>query len=279
MRRPAKVREYIMRPHIPRGIVALLHGTTKIGKTWYVLQLALSICSGPTIPFFDGQAADKPLRVLYLSLEVDEDLVRERLASQFGWTDESLARFVLITEKLSLNPDNPKDWETLARLIRESGADLVIIDPLGRVSFGSRYDFNDFLTANKFVDVLARTIRPLNASAILVHHDRKGKGDEASDRLDMASGSKGLVNAADLVISLSTEPNRSRSSYARFVEITSRHSPIQETHCSFDHVDLCWRKYRPGDSDRKIPTQEEYEAWTKALSQDRLSTWRGRANP
>src|SRR5438046_5539674 len=127
MRRPVKPRDFIMRPHFPRGIVALVHGTTKIGKTWYVLQFARSICSGESVPFFDGQVASGPHRVLYISLEVDEDLVKERLVAQTDWTDESLARLVIRTEKLSLNPDNERDWEALAQLIQESHADLVII--------------------------------------------------------------------------------------------------------------------------------------------------------
>src|SRR5438046_9919891 len=120
MRRPVKPRDFIMRPHFPRGIVALVHGTTKIGKTWYVLQFARSICGGESVPFFDGQVASGPHRALYISLEVDEELVEERLVAHCVCTDESLARLVVSTEKLSLNRDNQRDWEALAQRIAVS---------------------------------------------------------------------------------------------------------------------------------------------------------------
>lgn len=147
----------------------LVVGEPKVGKSFWVWDLAISICTDK--PALDKYTVSKPQRVLVANLEDSEQIQRERI--------ESIAKAKGITEPLenlgilstqSLKLDNPDDIAKLRASISEFGPNLVIIDCLVRAHSGSES------SSQHVAGILAELTNIKNASTagiVLIHHTTK----------------------------------------------------------------------------------------------------------
>jgi|SRR5579859_2576943 len=176
---------------LPTGL-GMLAGKSKIGKSWMVLQIALAVASGR--PF--AGISTRQACVLYLALEDNARRLQDRINKQLAGqeTPETLAMFVewvnvdngcleRIQECLDANPDMR----------------LVIIDTFGKVR--GRPDGKTSVYQQDYQDMTAfkQLADQRRISILLVHHTRK---QDASDALDLVSGSTGIVGAADTIMVL-----------------------------------------------------------------------------
>ncbi len=180
---------WVVEDLITVGLV-LLVGTPKVGKSWFVLQLA--ICCSTGIPFL--QHATIESEVLYLCLEDTFSRIQQRL---FLLVDEArpTLHFAISAKKIK---DGLLDQLEIF-LEEHSGVKLIVIDTLQMVR---QPNIQSSVYAADYADVNAlKTFADEHGIAILaVHHTRKM--NDQGNVFNMISGSNGLMGAADTTIIL-----------------------------------------------------------------------------
>lgn len=203
----------------------LFVGAPKVGKSFFMLQLAYHISTGLSL-------WDYPVRkssVLYLALEDDYHRLQERLYRMFGTDCAPDLHFSVTARQLGKGLN-----EQLQGFITEhKDTRLIIIDTLQKVreiggesySYGSDYDI--ITQIKQFADAH-------KVCLLLVHHTRKQKAD---DTFDMISGTNGLLGAADGAFLLYKQK---RTSNKAILEIAGRDQQDQKISLVRNEERLCW---------------------------------------
>ena len=216
-RRPAKT---IVDGLLNEGMV-LFGGKPKRGKSWLMLDLALSVGTGS--PVWRHFSVPEPQPVLYISLEDGRDDVRERLlAIQPGATDTGMLEFLYDFPRL-----NEGGLEKLHGYAESSRYRLIIIDVLARIEPPGKAGSDK--TYHNIYDMLAplQKIRQRHPfTIILVTHLRKA---EAHDVFDGLHGSVAYQGAQDALWVL----ERPLKSASGVMHILGRRGPQQGLHLSF----------------------------------------------
>ncbi len=191
-------REIIIGPFMPSASLSMLFAVRGIGKTWFCLQMALSISLGAK--FFEWEVP-KARRVLYIDGEMPLQDIQNRLKLLNGNSiPENL--LLLSSEKLQLEdkPLNLSSEEGQQRVKeclldledREEQPDVIIFDNLSSLCSGG--DEN----SNKDIESLLRwltSLRHLGYAILLVHHAGKnGEQRGASRREDFLENSIKLTS-------------------------------------------------------------------------------------
>ncbi|MFI3254385.1 MAG: AAA family ATPase [Eubacteriales bacterium] len=191
----------------------ILAGSPKVGKSFFVAQLAYHVSCG--LPFFQRKVNQG--EVLYFGLEDNYQRLQRRLFSMYGTE---------CSEKLHLSVDC-MHMETglfdqmTGFLKRFPKTKLIIIDTFQKViqncqevvSYG-----RDYQTMGYFKDFADKH----QLSLLLVHHTRKQKSE---DSFEMISGTTGIFGSVDGSLLLR---KKARSSNEAFLEITGRDVPDQK---------------------------------------------------
>ena len=223
---------------VPEGFT-LLAGPPKVGKSWLVGDLLLSVAAGGRA--LGHIAVGKPRRVLYLALEDGDRRMQSRcrmllsagnplavveLPGLYNYVTRVTPAEVLPTIEAFLDvfPDTA----------------MVVIDTLGKVMppagpNETTYQ-RDYRVGGRIKDIADR--RP-GLAVVVVHHDRKAGSEDFVERV---SGTNGLAGSADTIIVLA----RKRQSEEGLLSVTGRDVPENEyalvmrdgVHWSLDGMDL-----------------------------------------
>lgn len=120
-----KVREieWLWYPYIPFGKITVVQGDAGDGKSTFVLNLAAMLSQGQPMPFTDG-TGQPPINIIYQSSEDDaDDTIVPRFISAGG--DPERLLFISERERYLSFSD-----ERLIQAVRQTGARLVVLDPL-----------------------------------------------------------------------------------------------------------------------------------------------------
>jgi hypothetical protein len=186
---------------IPEGLTVLA-GKPKIGKSWFMLCVALGLARGT-------EALGKLLEraaVLYCGLEDGKRRMQSRVRLILGPANKGWPGNFYFRQRLV--PLDAGGLDTLEQwLIEHPEGRLIVIDVLakvrgqkGRGEEPYQYDYR-LMTS---VQELALRYR---VAIVIVHHVRKG---DAEDVLDMISGTTGITGAADLALVLDRTKNGCR---------------------------------------------------------------------
>lgn len=199
--------QYVVPGIIPEGM-SLLVAAPKIGKSWMVLGLGITLSQGGDA--FGVLPVGSPRPVLYLALEDGHRRLQSRIHSMgAGRLD---ARLQFVTE---VQPGQV--LRTISDYINAfAGSDpVVILDTLGKV-MPPAGNSNAYAHDYKVLSELKATCDAVPGSSLLiVHHTRKS---DAGDFLDAVSGTQGIAGAADSVLVLRRERLEKRA----ILNVTSR---------------------------------------------------------
>jgi hypothetical protein len=203
-------KHYTPRPFVVEGIlpagITLLHGLPKTNKSWFGQGLSYAVAGG-------GKAlghlqADRG-EVLYLNLEMDEELLNERLKVMFP--SEPPARGVKFFY----------EWPTIdngffSRLDNYVSArpytKLIIVDTLVRVMPLETKD--GYRADARLIEPFTRFNANRGLAILLIHHSRKLSG--GNDPIMGASGSTGITGSVDGILELVKNPDdRSKGKLTR----------------------------------------------------------------
>lgn len=221
---------YETRRPIVRGLIYagayLFAGAPKVGKSFFVAQLAYHVSTGQALWGYDV----KKCTVLYLALEDDEKRIQQRMFQMFG--AESAPDNLFFSTKISLLANGLEN--DLKKFIQEhKDTGLIIIDTLQKIR-GKENDTISYAKDYDAVSQLKEFADKNDLCIILVHHTRKQISD---DPFDMISGTNGLAGAVDCSIVMSKEK---RTSDHATLQFTGRDQTDQKITVKRDAERLIW---------------------------------------
>lgn len=197
--------EYVVPGLIPQGLTYIIAGP-KIGKSWFVLDLALACGAGSNFLGFPI----KPRPVLYMALEDGPRRIQER-GNLLGVTD-------FPAQCLFIHRVKPVDALSVMRefMAQHDGEHpLVILDTLGKVKPPKAPGQDSYDHDYRVSESLKEVADTFGGAVIVVHHNRKA---DSEDFLESVSGTQGIAGAADTIIVL----RRKRSETEGQLHMTSR---------------------------------------------------------
>ena len=199
------------------GSVNVLVAAQSSGKSQLALGLVKEMLKSQR-----GQAylerGVRPCRILYLSTEMNRDIIAERLA-EIG-VDGRMAgarnRFFVYDKELTM--------EVVEREVSECNPDLVIIDIMGGLFIGEGLEINSYDAFNTIVPKLRR----LGKTFLLIHHlNKQGK----------AMGSVGSLSAMDTRMEMTvTEHGGEEGDYVIY-----QHLHVYGKEVAEQHIDVAFR--------------------------------------
>lgn len=241
--------------------VYLFVGPPKIGKSFFMAQLAYHVATGTKLWNFDVKQMD----VLYLSLEDDMPRLQKRFARMFGV--DTNANLHLCTNSSSLSKGLEQQLDVF--LQEHPSTKLVIIDTLQKIRelSSSSYSYSqDYLIISKLKEIAARH----NICLIVVHHTRKM---EADDRFEMISGTNGLLGAADGAMVLQ---KKNRTDLNATLSIVGREQQDQALTLEFSPQTCTWKLLKAHKDLWQEPKDTQLEQIASFINSDN-PYWSGTA--
>lgn len=226
----------------------ILAGAPKIGKSFFVAQLAYHVSTGQPLWGYNTRQGD----VLYLALEDDESRLQRRMFRMFGVEGTSSLHFATNAKMIGGGLD-----EQLEKFVREhSDTKLIIVDTLQKVreavsdSYSYSSDYEVIGKLKQFADRYGVCI-------LIVHHTRK---QPVGDSFEMISGTTGLLGCADGALLMQKEK---RTDSKATLEVVGR-----------DQENLVWGLDHAENELWKQPPDPVLEAVAKIVSADNRE-WEG----
>ena len=199
--------EWLVPGYVGRGILTLVSGHPKVGKTTFLAHLAMAVVSGS--PFLGMPTTEAP--VLWVDLEQHP----RRLTALFKMLIADSYKGFSCAESISTISTRPS-LEQLAEMITKTGAGLVVVDSLFKL-LGVE-DENDATAVNQAMAPLLDMTRETNVALVPIHHLRKSGGSENTD----VRGSSAINAIVD--ISFAIRRLKDGSDTSRELEAISRYS-------------------------------------------------------
>lgn len=181
-----------------RSTKGVLGGSSKAGKTWILLDLAVSVATGRD--FLDYPTTRS--KVLFMNFEIQEEFFKERLSKVLEKKGLQPADILETLDVWTLRGQKVDAEDFLAALadrVRNSGYSLIIIDPIYKLMVGRSE------SSNWGVGLLCHGIEKLmeksGAAVVYAHHFTKGN-QAKKKAMDRMSGSGVFARDADTIITL-----------------------------------------------------------------------------
>lgn len=218
-----RAREHTVEGLLSPGL-AVLAGSPKVGKSWLVMQLCMSVATGA--PFL-GMKVSRGA-ALYLALEDSLERLQRRM---LGMT-ESYPDNLCFAVECSQIGENLLD-ELGCFVFEHPDAKLIVIDTFQKI----RGEAPQMSYANDYSEVswLKRLADKLHICILLVHHTRK-LGD--SDAFNEISGTNGIAGSADTLMVLKKEKRADRKATltctGRDIEDRELEIKLSRTGCAWE---------------------------------------------
>ena len=189
--------EWLWEPYIPFGKVTIIQGNPGEGKTTLALRLCAACTNRKPFPFMPEH---EPFNVIYQTAEDGlGDTVKPRLME----AEADLDRVLVIDEakqELTLND------ERIERAIRQTGARLMILDPI-QAYVGEKTDMNKANEVRPIFRRLADIAERTGCAVILIGHLNKSIGGQSAYRglgsIDFRAAARSVL----LIGRVKREPN------------------------------------------------------------------------
>jgi len=174
--------EIFVDPFLTRGSLLLVSAKRGIGKTWFGLQLGISLSTGQ---FFLEYSVHKKRRVLYIDGEMRASDLKERTENLCNGNIPDrfsvLSSEVLAASDQSLNINNTEDQACINELLDEYQPDVMILDNLSSLRYGADENSNSDLDS---LIKWFRQIRHKGIAVVIVHHAGKNGDVRGASRLE-----------------------------------------------------------------------------------------------
>lgn len=187
--------KFLVNDILPEG-TSLIAAPSKIGKSWFVLDMGLSIASGRT---FLSHSTNKN-GVLYLALEDSEARLQDRMNKILAGNPPPQF-FYFMTKAPNLD-DGLIDMLEY-RISVNLEIKLIIIDTLQKIRGQALRNESGYAQDYREMGVIKDFADKHSISTFFVHHTRKMKDED--DPFNMISGTNGIMGAADTAYALIKE--------------------------------------------------------------------------
>lgn len=197
-----------MAPELVSGILRqghkmMISGASKAGKSFFMIELALSVAAGTEFIGFPCRKG----KVLYLNLEIDSNSFINRVSDVAGALELTPEMYEDNFQMLHLRGQSVPLGKMVGALVAEINESskldaepfaMIIIDPIYKVNDGSENDARD---VSRFCNQLDKIASMTGSSVVYVQHH--SKGDQGFKKAaDRASGSGVFSRDADAILDL-----------------------------------------------------------------------------
>jgi hypothetical protein len=219
-----KVPEQIVQGLIHRGTKAVVASASKAGKTWLLLDLALSVAEGHKFLKWDTTKG----KVLFVNFEIPSAFMKERIGhlkikkqqlAENATCLEMQNLYIWTLRGLAGNFENL--LERMIAQIKDEKFDLIILDPIYKGMMGK--DENTSTAVSELCHNIEVLAVETGAAVVYAHHFSKGN-QATKNVLDRMSGSGVFARDADSIIALT--PHKQEDCYT--VEVTLRNFAAQK---------------------------------------------------
>ena len=245
---PANELEEIIEGCLHEGCKMIISGSSKAGKTWSLINLAIAASNG--MPWLGMPV--KQSKVLYLDFELKKFFGTDRIkrVAKAMFKGEIPSNHYLDYWPLRGHRTELMDLLTKIRVDRRE-YDLIILDPYYKLATG--IDENDAKAVGEIVNLIEDFSEETGAAIVFAHHFSKGNKSE-TDHIDRASGSGVFARDPDAILTLTSHEEEEHL----ILETTSRNCPFSppkvlefsaETFPLFQHKPDLEAKFRkPGQT-------------------------------
>ena len=245
---PANELEEIIEGCLHEGCKMIISGSSKAGKTWSLINLAIAASNGMA---WMGMPV-KQSKVLYLDFELKKFFGTDRIkrVAKAMFKGEIPSNHYLDYWPLRGHRTELMDLLTKIRVDRRE-YDLIILDPYYKLATG--IDENDAKAVGEIVNLIEDFSEETGAAIVFAHHFSKGNKSE-TDHIDRASGSGVFARDPDAILTLTSHEEEEHL----ILETTSRNCPFSppkvlefsaETFPLFQHKPDLEAKFRkPGQT-------------------------------
>lgn len=160
-------------------------GKSKVGKSYFALDLGLSVAHGVDL---GSLKIPKARRVLYVNFELHPEAIQERLknlSKRYSIENPAHENFAILNLR-GCSADPKHIMEHIVEEALRHRSEVIIIDPIYLLIEGNE---NDSHVIKPLTTQIDWAIEQTNAALIYVHHDTKGKYSGERARVDRGSGS------------------------------------------------------------------------------------------
>ncbi len=210
--------EEIVAGLIHQGSKAVLGGSSKVGKTWLLLDLALSVATGTKFLRWDTRKG----RVLYVNFEIRSAFFTKRLRALIKHRKLDYPTNLDIWNLRGKTEDFDALMQEILKKCEEHNYVMIIIDPIYKLNLGKSENLAGGVGA--LCHQLERIAERTGAAVVYAHHFTKGKQNQKK-AIDRLSGSGVFARDADSIVLLTdhTEPN------CFTIDLILRNLPPQES--------------------------------------------------
>ena len=262
---PAK---FVVVDLLPQGL-SLLASPPKYGKSWFVLDLCLSVATGEQ--FLNHQTVKRGC--LYLALEDSERRLQDRMNKVLGGKRAPMG-FDYATSALDIEGGLIEQLDTYMEQHKDTG--LIVIDTLQKVRSSTGGKENAYSADYRESGRLKAFADRYGVCLLVVHHLRKAKDD--TDPFNQISGTNGIFGAVDTAMVMT---RGKRGDDRTTLSVIGRDIDSSETALTFDKS--CW-KWKNLGSLEDIQSKAREEAYRTSpvvitirelLRQSPTGTWTG----
>jgi hypothetical protein len=192
-------RPQIVKGLIRRGEVVNIVATPKMRKSWFAMQLGLSVVNG--VPFLGFETVPGPVLIVDCELQPDDlaaRLFELRRVSNLPLADD--LRYISLRGQ-------PADIFTVRReLAKLTGYALIVLDPMYKLLPSNCDENSNSDMTRVFCEMDAMTVET-GATVINIHHGTKGAQSHKS-AVDMGAGAGSQGRSADVAIALKPHEER-----------------------------------------------------------------------
>ncbi len=195
-------------PRIPLGKLTLFDGDPDVGKSTVSIDIAARVSNGAAMPDLSASGLTAPAAVILVSAEDGAaDTIRPRLDA----AGADVGRVHLLTDVEYADEEGvihvrpwsmPVDFDVLEKLVMETEARLVIIDPMNAFLVNAVDSHRDQDVRGALAP-LARLAEETGPAVVLIRHLTKAGGANALYR---GGGSIGIIGAARSAVLLAKDP-------------------------------------------------------------------------
>jgi len=245
---PANELEEIIEGCLHEGCKMIISGSSKAGKTWSLINLAIAASNG--MPWLGMPV--KQSKVLYLDFELKKYFGTDRIkrVAKAMFKGEIPSNHYLDYWPLRGHRTELLDLLTKIR-VEKRNYELIILDPYYKLATG--IDENDARAVGEIVNLIEDFSEETGAAIVFAHHFSKGNKSE-TDHIDRASGSGVFARDPDAILTLTAHEEEEHL----ILETTSRNCPFlppkvlefsAETFPLFEHKPDLEAKFRkPGQT-------------------------------
>lgn len=230
---------------LPEG-VTILAGRPKVGKSWFIMDMAQSIANGTSFLEVGVEQGD----VLHLALEDGWNRLKGRIKAMDGKANEMWPDCWVIKTHSGRFDDHDGGLDEVEQWVRGvANPRLIIVDTFAYVKPSGNLRKNPYDLDVEAMKPLSELAKRCRLAIVLIFHVRKAGSDDVFETI---SGTMGMQGTADTLMVL----DRVRGNKDNMATLRALGRDMEEIEWPMTLVECRWQRCDPDDPEAALSEQE-----------------------